>query len=129
MRTYVCAITVVLTTLATAPGAFAQTAHTAPSSLLDAVVQEHVVASDADRQLVQRLLDRADVRAVAAGAGIDLQSASTAVGAMDAAALASVATQVRAAEPSLAGGQSTVTISTTAIIIGLLILILVLVAN
>ncbi len=128
MRTYVCALTIVFSVLIGAPGAYAQDVHTASPALLDAAVQGHVDARDADRQMVQRLLDRADVKAVAAGAGIELRSVSAAVTTLDAATLAQLAEQARAVDQTLAGGQSTVTISTTAIIIGLLILILIVVA-
>ena len=48
--------------------------------------------------------------------------------AMNASDLASVAVQARQADQALAGGASTVTISTTTIIIGLLVLILLIVA-
>ena len=47
---------------------------------------------------------------------------------MNAADLASIAARARQADDALAGGASTVTISTTAIIIGLLVLILLIVA-
>jgi hypothetical protein len=60
--------------------------------------------------------------------GIDLRRAESTVATMNAADLASVAAQAREADRALAGGASTVTISTTAIIIGLLLLILIIVA-
>ena len=47
---------------------------------------------------------------------------------MDASEVAQVAAQARTANETLAGGQSSVTISTTTIIIGLLVLILLIVA-
>jgi hypothetical protein len=47
---------------------------------------------------------------------------------MDASEVANIASQARAANDTLAGGQGSVTISTTAIIIGLLVLILLIVA-
>lgn len=129
MRSYACVLTVVFSILVGTPAAYAQGAHTASPSVLDAAVQSHVAAIDADRQMVQRLLDRSDVKAVAAGAGIDLRSGATAVSTLDADTLAQVATQAKAVDQALAGGQSTITISTTAIIIGLLILILIVVAD
>ncbi len=128
MRTYVCALTILFSVLSGTPRAYAQGVHTASSAVLDAAVQGHVDARDADRQTVQRLLDRSDVKAVAAGAGIELRSVSAAITTLDAATLAQLAAQSRAADQALAGGQSTVTISTTAIIIGLLILILIVAA-
>lgn len=129
MRIYAVALTVLFSVLVAAPLAGAQTTHVASSAALDAAVQQHVTSSDADRQMVQSLLDRADVKAVAAGAGIDMRTVASAVSALDPAALADVAGQARAADRALAGGQSTITISTTVLIIGLLVLILILVAD
>jgi len=96
--------------------------------MLDAAVQQHVRTADQDRETVRLFLQRGDVRAIAGTYGIDVRRAETAVATMDAPALASIAAQARQAEDGLAGGQSRVTISTTAIIIGLLVLILLIVA-
>jgi hypothetical protein len=128
MRIYVVALTVAFSVLLAASGVQAQSSHAASPSALDAAVQQHVAATDADRAAVERLLDRDDVKAVAAGAGIDVRSMKTAVSALDAASLAGIAGQAQSVEQALAGGQSTVTISTTVIIIALLILILIVVA-
>jgi len=128
MRMFGCVLTVMVSILVAAPRVVAQTAHTASPSTLDAAVQRHVSSSDADRAFVERLLERADVKAVAAGAGIDLRSAATAVNAMDATSLAGVASQARVVDEALAGGQSRVTINTTLLIVGLLVLILLIVA-
>lgn len=129
MRLAACVLTLAFSLSAAAPEALAQTQHIVSPAALDAVVQGHVDQRKADRELVERLLNRTDVKGVAAGAGIDLRAASDAVRTMDDATLATVAAQAQAAERVLTGGQSTVTISTTAIIIGLLILILILVAD
>jgi hypothetical protein len=102
--------------------------HVAAQQVLDAAVQQHVVAAEQDRETVRQFLQRSDVRTVAGKYGIDLRRADTAVTTMNAADLASAAAQARAADQALAGGASTVTISTTTIIIALLVLILVIVA-
>ena len=87
-----------------------------------------------DAESFQPLVDpkaggiRTDVRAIAGKYGIDIRRAERAVAAMDATDLANIAAQARAADETLAGGQGSVTISTTAIIIGLLVLILLIVA-
>jgi hypothetical protein len=73
-------------------------------------------------------LERADVKAIAGKYGIDMRRAESSVTAMDASEIAQIAAQARAADEALAGGQSKVTISTTTIIIGLLVLILLIVA-
>jgi hypothetical protein len=128
MHTFVLAVTILFSVLVTAPRAQAQTTHTASPAALDAAVQEQVVATETDRAAVERLLNREDVKAVAAGAGIDIRSLNTAVAGMGSADLAGIANQARSVEGALAGGQSTITISTTVIIIALLILILIVVA-
>jgi hypothetical protein len=103
-------------------------AHIAGQSVLDAAVQEHARTTDQDRETVRLFLQRADIRAVAGQYGIDLRRAESAVAAMDASDIANIAAQARTTERALAGGQGSVTISTTAIIIGLLVLILLIVA-
>jgi hypothetical protein len=127
MRLYVGVLTLVFSTLAV-PHAFAQTAHAASSSVLDAAVQQHVASSRADRELVERLLDRADVKAVAAGAGIDIRTVATAVRTMDSASLSAVASQALTLDQALAGGQSKITLNVTYLIIGLLVLIVLILA-
>jgi hypothetical protein len=68
------------------------------------------------------------VKDVASRAGIDLRRATSAVETAGAQQLSTMAAQARQAEQALAGGQSKITISTTVIIIGLLVLILLIVA-
>jgi hypothetical protein len=109
------------------PDQSAAPTHIAGQSVLDAAVQEHARATDRDRETVGLFLQRADVRAIAGKYGIDIRRAESAVAAMDASDVATIAARARAADGALAGGQS-VTISTTAIIIGLLVLILLIVA-
>jgi hypothetical protein len=74
------------------------------------------------------VLDHPEVKSVAGRAGIDLRSVANAVAILDANDLAAVAAQAQQVEQALAGGQSRVVISTTAIIIGLLVLVLLIVA-
>src|SRR5262245_51027346 len=110
------------------PGQSAPPTHIAGQSVLDAAVQEHASATDRDRETVRLFLQRADVRGIAGKYGIDIRRAESAVAAMDAPEVANMAAQARAADEALTGGQGSVTISTTAIIIGLLVLILLIVA-
>jgi hypothetical protein len=106
----------------------AASAHIAGQPALDAAVQEHARATDRDRETVRLFLQRADVRAIAGKYGIDIRRAESAVAAMDASEIANIAAHARTTDGTLAGGQGSVTISTTAIIIGLLVLILLIVA-
>jgi hypothetical protein len=102
--------------------------HIAGEAVLDAAIREHARATDRDRETVRLFLQREDVRAIAGKYGIDIRRAESAVAAMDASEIANIAAQARTTEGTLAGGQGSVTISTTAIIIGLLVLILLIVA-
>jgi len=134
MRSTCSSLAVVLSLLIAAPRVAAQASspapapHAASQQLLDAAVQQHVSAADQDRETVRLFLQRSDVRTMAGKYGIDLRRAEGAVATMNAGELASVAAQARQADQALAGGQSSVTLSTTAIIIGLLVLILLIVA-
>jgi hypothetical protein len=128
MRTSVSGLVVLLCTLVAAPHGIAQEAHAAPPSAIEQALQQHLAASDADRAVVQRLLERPDVRAVAADVGVDVRRAQTAVATLEGEQLSKLAAQARQAEEALAGGQSRVTISTTLIIIALLVVILLIVA-
>lgn len=128
MRKYICVMAAVFAVLIAASVASAQTPHSASKAALDAAVAQRVQASQADRLAVERLLERADVKAVAQGAGIDIRAVSAAAAALDARQMAQVAEQARSIDQSLVGGQSKVTINTTLLIVGLLVLILIIVA-
>jgi hypothetical protein len=128
MRMSLSVLPFILAVLIAAPRVSAQSTHAAPQAALDAALQQHVAASAADRAAVLRLLDRAEVKAAAGQAGIDLRDVSAAVATLDAEQLAVVSAQAQQVSDALAGGQSRVTISTTAIIIGLLVLIVLILA-
>jgi hypothetical protein len=121
-------LAVLFTLVIALPSANAQSAHAAPQSALDAAVQQHVSTAAADREMIQKLLDRDEVKEVAGKAGLDLRRAAGAVATLDGQQLADAAAQARQVEQALAGGQSRITISTTLIIIALLVLILIIVA-
>jgi hypothetical protein len=126
MRTLVLGLAI-LSFVGIASRAEAQEVHAAPQAALDAALQEHASASTADREAVLRLLERKEVKEVAGKAGLDVRRAAAAVATLEGQALADVVAQARQVEQALAGGQSSITISTTLIIIGLLVLILVIV--
>ena len=128
MRMMASSLVVVLVLVSAVPPVNAQSSHTAPISVLESAVQEHVASAEADREAVTRLLSRPEVRAIAGDVGIDLRRVESAVATLEGSQLAEVAAQARQAEQALAGGQSRVVISTTLIIIALLVLILIIVA-
>jgi hypothetical protein len=103
--------------------------HVADQATLDQVVADHVRQKADDREAIRRVLKIQQVREVAEGIGLDLRRAETAVAALDDAEVGLISAQARAVNDVLAGGQSTVTISTTVIIIALLVLILLIVAT
>jgi hypothetical protein len=107
-----------------APAANAQN-HVIGTSALDKAVQERVSRDQADREAITSLLQRGEVRDVAAKAGISLDKAQAAISTLQGDELRQVASQARQVQNDLAGGASTVVISTTTIIIVLLLVILI----
>ena len=124
MRMLTSCVVLIFVLATVVPPVHAQSAHAAPPSALEAAVQQHVASTDANREMVLQLLTRPEIQAVAGKAGIDLRRAEGIVTTLDGSALSEVAAQARQVEQALAGGQSSITLSTTMIIIGLLVLIL-----
>ena len=128
MRTPALLVALVFSFVATVSPAGAQTSHSAPQSAIDAALQQKVSTGTADRETVLRLLDRPEVQAVAGDAGLDLRRAKDAIATIDGPELSQLAAQASQVEQSLAGGQSRITINTTLLIIGLLVLVLLILA-
>jgi len=116
-------VAVCLVVLIAAPAARAQQSVIGKSALEQAV-QERVQQEQADRQAIASLLRRAEVRDIAARAGLSIEKAEAAVSTLQGDDLKELATQARQAENDLAGG-ATVVITTTAIIVILLIIIII----
>ena len=127
MRMSALLVALVFSFVALAPPAGAQTFHSAPQSAIDAALQQKVSSGAADRETVLRLLERPEVQAVAGQAGIDLRSAKDAVSTLNGPQLTELAAQASQVDRALAGGQS-LTINTTLLIIGLLILVVLILA-
>lgn len=100
--------------------------HVVGANEIQARIDQQIGTADADRQAIQVLLQREDVRRIAGSAGLDLERASAAAAVLSGSSLETLAAQARDLNAALAGGDSTVVISTTAIIIILLVLILLL---
>jgi hypothetical protein len=107
-----------------APAAHAQS-NVIRNSALDKAVQERVARDQADRDAIQSLLHRAEVRDVADKAGLSLDKAIAAASTLHGEDLRQLAEQARQVDNQLAGGASTIVISTTTVIIVLLIVILI----
>lgn len=117
-------LAVCLAVLLMAPAVSAQN-HVIGKSALDKAVQDRVSRDQADRQAIASLLQRDDVREVAARAGLSLEKAEAAVSTLQGSELQQIASHARAVHNDLAGGQNAVVISTTTIIIVLLIVLLI----
>jgi hypothetical protein len=124
MRTFVSALVVLFSVLTLAPRADAQSSYAAPPSAIDEALKQHVDSTDADRALVLRVLEQPEVRELAAELGVDVRRARSAVATLEGEPLTRLAAQAQQVDQALAGGQGSVTISYTLIIIGLLLLIL-----
>lgn len=98
--------------------------HVVSTDEIQARIDQRVDRADADRQAIQAMLLREDVQRVASAAGLDLARASAAAATLSGSALESLASQARALDHGLVGGDSKVVLTTTTIIIVLLILIL-----
>jgi hypothetical protein len=119
-------LVVTLALLLVAPAAQAQT-HVIGKTDLAKAVAKRVSQDQADRDAILTLLHRAEVRTIAARAGLSVDKAAAAVSTLQGDDLRDLASQARQAENDLAGGASTIVISTTTIIIVLLIVILIVV--
>jgi hypothetical protein len=106
--------------------ALAQQSHVVDAAAIDEALSEHVAREESDREAVSRFLQREDVRAIAANAPVDLSRAEAALRTLEGEDLARLASMAREVEAGLAGGD--IQVSTTMIIIGLLVLILLIVA-
>jgi hypothetical protein len=106
---------------------FAQQSHVVDQTAIDEALSEHVAKEEADREAIRRFLQREDIRAIASKSQVDLSRVEAAVRTLEGEDLARISSVAREVEAGLAGGAN-VTISTTMIIIGLLVLILLIVA-
>ncbi len=128
MRTSAWLLVIVFSVGAVAPPAAAQSTHAAPQSAIDAALQQKTSEADADRNVVLRLLERPELQALAGEMGLDLRRAKDAISTLEGRQLTDLAAQANQVEQSLAGGQSRITVSTTLLIIGLLLLIVLILA-
>jgi len=98
--------------------------HVVGASEIQARIDQQIVQSDADRQVIQLMLQRSDVQQIAGAAGLDLERASAAAAVLSGPTLEKLAAQAREVNAGLAGGSSTIVISATLLIIILLIIII-----
>jgi len=110
--------------LASSP-ALAQQARVVDASAMDRALASKAQSESAQRQMVLRVLERADVREVAARMGLSVEQADSAVATLSGAELDMVAQQAGAVETAaLAGGAQTVVISTVTLLLIIIVVIL-----
>jgi hypothetical protein len=119
-------LAVCLAVLFMAPAASAQD-HVIGKAALDKAVQQRVSQDQTDREAILSVLERQEVRDIAAQAGVSIEKAQAAVSTLEGKDLQLAAAQARQVQDNLAGGASTIVISTTTIIIVLLLVILIVV--
>lgn len=90
---------------------------------IQAQIDRQVDTENADRQAVQDLLRRSEVRRIAGAAGLDIERAIAAAGLLSGAELENIASSAREIDRGV-GGTEKVTLTVTAIIIILLLIII-----
>jgi len=90
---------------------------------IQAQIDRKIDNEASDRQVVQDLLRRPEVRKIAGAAGLDLERADAAAGVLSGAELKEVAARAHQIN-DVVGGRQTVTIAVTTLIIILLIIII-----
>lgn len=118
------ALLVVPALLVFAP-AFAQQPRIADAATRQLALAGQAERDEAQRATVRRVLDRSDVRQLAATMALDVSNASSAVSTLSGTDLAAAAQRAEAVETALAGGSNTVVISTTTLLLVLIIVILI----
>jgi hypothetical protein len=110
--------------LASSP-ALAQQARVVDSGAMSQALEAKAESERAQRELVQRVLDRADVRETAARLGLSVADAGSAVATLSGAELDTLAQHAGAVEATaLAGGANTIVISVTTLLLIIIIVIL-----
>lgn len=110
--------------LASSP-AFAQQGRVVDAAAMSQALADKAGTERSQRELVQRVLNRADARETAARLGLSVEDASTAVATLSGAELTTVAQHAGEVEAAaLAGGSNTIAISVTTLLLVLIIVIL-----
>lgn len=112
--------------LLTLPAAARAQEHATTLQDLDAMVTAHAEDLDASRSVLAAFLARPEVARIAADAGIDVRQAESAVPVLSAEDVKQLAVRLDRLDGALAGGGDVVTLQTTTLIIGILVLIIIL---
>ena len=107
--------------------ALAQQIRVVDSAAMDRALASKADSERAQREVVRRVLERDDVRQMAARMGLSVRDAGSAVATLSGAELGTLAEHAGAVEAAaLAGGANTIVISVTTLLLLLIILILLL---
>jgi hypothetical protein len=115
---------VLLPVFLVASPAFAQQPRVVDSAALNQALAGQAQLERTQRELVRRVLDRAEARELAARMGLSLQRADSAIATLSGSELNTLARQASAVDTALAGGSRTIVISTTTLLLVLIIVIL-----
>jgi hypothetical protein len=106
--------------------ALAQQTRVVDAAAMDRALADKAESERGQRDVVRRVLDRDDVRQVAARMGLSVDDAGAAVATLSGAELGTLAAQASAVEAAaLAGGANTIVISLTTLLLLLIIVILI----
>jgi hypothetical protein len=103
----------------------AQLIHVVDPAAMSRAVAEKVDQDNTHREVVLRVLNRADVREVAGRMGLSVEHAESAVATLDGEELSQLAGYADGVETSLAGGANVVVISVTTLLLLLILIVLI----
>lgn len=118
------AVLLALSLLTVPATAGAQEQHVVEPGELDEAAASHRAEDQVRRDAILDALERRRVEEVAERLDVDLVEARDAVRTLDGAALERAAERARRLNRTLAGGAATITLSTTALVIALLVLLI-----
>lgn len=125
MRNRTIVLTVVVSSLLWGSSAMAQQRHVVDPAQMRQAIVDQALTDQQNRDVVLTVLNRSQVRELAARLGLNVTRAESAVATLDSAELARLAGPAMLADAQLAGGNSTIVISVTTLLLILIIVLLV----
>jgi hypothetical protein len=99
--------------------------HIADPAAMQQAIARQQATDTANRQIVMKVLTRADVQTVAARMGMDVKTAETAVAQLTGDDLAQAASSARAIDAGPAAGSQDIVISTTTLLLIIILILLI----
>lgn len=125
MRVMNKAVALLLPVFLVSSPAFAQQTRVVDAAAMGQALADKAESEGAQRELVRRVFERAEVREIAERMGLSVEQADSAVATLSGAELGALAQHAGAVEAAaLAGGANTIVISTTTLLLVLIIVIL-----